>query len=113
VDSGAGVVEMSGIDFADGLRIVDLAITMLGLGAVAMYVFRYTQRHRAALLRRRSLAVTWISSLSFVGLLVAGAIVDIQRFGLVLTAVTPIHLVSVILALFATYLVARSDYAEL
>jgi hypothetical protein len=113
VDSGAGVVEVSNIDFADGLRIIDLVLTMFALGAVAMYVFRYTQRYRRALLQRRSLTVTWISSLSFVGLLLAGAVVDILRFRLVLSPITPIHLVSVILTLVAIFLAATSDYAEL
>jgi hypothetical protein len=107
------VVEVSNIDFADGLRIFDLTLTMFALGAVAMYVYRYSRRYRRALLQRRSLSVTWISGLSFLGLLVAGAVVDIQRFGLPLTPVTPIHVVSVILALIAAYLVATSDYAEL
>jgi hypothetical protein len=103
----------SAVALADGVRIVDLALTMVALGAVAMYVYRYSQRYRLEVLRRRRLQVTWISSLSFLGLLISGAVVDIQRFGLVLSPVTPIHLGSVLLALVSVYLVASSEYAEL
>jgi uncharacterized membrane protein YdfJ with MMPL/SSD domain len=104
---------VSPIDFADGVRIADLTLTMLAVGAVTMYIYRYTQRYRREVLQRRRLTVTWVSSLSFLALLLAGAYVDIARFGLVLSPVTPLHLLGVVGALISTYLVAISDYAEL
>jgi hypothetical protein len=104
---------VNNIDFADALRIFDLLLTMPTLLAVVMYTLRYTQRYRTELLKRKRLRVTWLASVSWIGLLTSGALVDIQRFGLPLSPVTPVHVAAVILSLITIFLVARADYAEL
>lgn len=90
------------------IRVIDLTLTAICVGAYGYTIALYIRNRSAQLAVAQSSTLLILTfSLSYVLLLVAGAMVDILRIHLELSPYTPIHLVAVLFGIWSLYLAIR------
>lgn len=93
---------------ADLIRVADLSLTAICVGAYGYTLALYLRNRRARLSVQQSSTLLLLTfSASYVLLLVAGAAIDIQRLHLGLSPYTPIHLAAVLFGIWSLYLSIR------
>lgn len=96
----------------DVLRIINMALTAIAVGAIGWYMLNFVFKYRSRF-GMSEYRVTILAASSFTLLLLSGVIIDIIRLHQELSLYTPTHVAGAILALIAVFLAAQNQTARL